>query len=440
MAKLIKRYTLFFLIFWIGFTLRSQYVKINDLVAEQYNIQSIEATLIAKKAELMTSTIGLTVTELEKPYLNLLVAYKWGTRFFSGEAKEEYKRLKERLEELPGKMEELSEKKTTLEQEINTMTEQLRQLRKRDSLIGRLTAIGILLYTGLSIHWGNALGWTFYLFLLSVIWKISAYYLIAPLIEKMRTINLFEKEEPSETQPVESADKGKKLITLMLQPGESITVRDESYSGGYTDYRDGQLIKRTCWIFSLRYLIMSWLCGLYLMTRFTHVRPDGTPHELIITSDDPDEYFTVITLRKGDKRYITPSELVAYSDSIQLKAHWRFFSLVAWCMGQVRYYILSGEGQVVLKSEGGITASRVSGTKCCIRKKHSVIYTTEGVKMHIRRTETFAPYFLGRTGLFDLRMQGNGFFYMRNAAVKPTTLTDKIAYTFLEGIGKFFGF
>ena len=223
---------------------------------------------------------------------------------------------------------------------------------------------------------------------------------------------------------------------MSLPPGDSLLVRDEKFSGGYEEYAGSELEKRTQILFSWQYWIMSCLCGLCILTRFTNKSASGRTHSISITSDDPDEYFT---LEPGQRCSITPSDLVAFSGSISISARWRAW-LPAWCMGQIRHYVLTGPGMAVVRAEGGITEDEVHPGKVVIRRKHCLISASEGILLHIRRTETLIPYLLGITSLFDLRLMGNGKYRIRNVVTIPRSVADRASHLFLEGLGKFLGF
>ena len=361
--------------------------------------------------------------------------------WIGGMPKEEYDKLVEHIEQRPARMAELKRTIAEAKEKSARLEKELDNASWAYSLKGSIILTISLLLAALVAEWVIALQSTLMVYFGLLLWKLACFYGIAPLIEKLRGFKLFDPEEkaPDVTEATSVSDASSKLLTLPLEPGQVLTVCDEAYTGGYSDEDSERLSKSTKWIFSGRYWIMSVLCGLVLMTRFKNKGNTKTQH-ITITSDDPDEYFSELRVQEGSKFYITPADLVAYSDGIHIRAHWRLFSLTAWCMGQVRYYTLAGSGRVVVRSEGGITINRVTPGNSYICKKHSIISAEQGVRMHVRRTETLAPYLFGRSGLFDLRLHGNGAYRMRNAISTPHTLSERASHLFMESLGAFFGF
>lgn len=246
------------------------------------------------------------------------------------------------------------------------------------------------------------------------------YYVWAPLVEACAPVCFCGSEPAADPVPAEG-ERGVKLTGVPVPPGDCLLVRDEAYTAGYTEFEDSRLRKGTQMLLSWRYWFMSWRCGLTVLTRFSNPADSTRTHEVNITSNDPDEYFSVITLEPGQRCYVTPSDIVAVSDGVDIRACWRLW-LPAWCMGQIRAYVASGRGTVVVRAVGGITAGTLEPGQVTVRKLHSLICASQGVQLHVRRTETLIPYLLGKATLFDLRLQGHGSYCIRNTFSHATAL------------------
>ena len=246
------------------------------------------------------------------------------------------------------------------------------------------------------------------------------YYIWAPLVEACAPVCFCGGEPAADPAPAEG-EKGVKLTAVPLPPGDCLLVRDEAYTAGYTEFEDSRLRKGTQMLLSWRYWYMSRRCGLTLLTRFSNPEDSSRTHEVNITSNDPDEYFHVITLEPGQRCYVTPADIVAVSGGVELHARWRLW-LPAWCMGQIRAYVASGRGTVVVRAVGGITAGTLEPGQVTVRKLHSLICASQGVQLHVRRTETLIPYLLGKATLFDLRLQGHGSYCIRNTFSHSTAV------------------
>ena len=246
------------------------------------------------------------------------------------------------------------------------------------------------------------------------------YYVWAPLVEACAPVCFCGSEPAADPAPAEG-ERGVKLTGVPVPPGDCLLVRDEAYTAGYTEFEDSRLRKGTQMLLSWRYWFMSWRCGLTVLTRFSNPADSTRTHEVNITSNDPDEYFSLITLEPGQHCYVTPSDIVAVSGGVNIRARWRLW-LPAWCMGQVRAYVASGRGTVVVRAVGGITAGTLEPGQVTVRKLHSLICASQGVQLHVRRTETLIPYLLGKATLFDLRLQGHGSYCIRNTFSHATAV------------------
>ena len=271
-----------------------------------------------------------------------------------------------------------------------------------------------------------------------ILYRFLAYFVLAPiLLNMMKAVEL--PPSVNGTTQLGIGTEGHKIIHCELPMNETITLKDESYCGGYTDHASvPRLEKRTCLVYSMRYWLMSLMCGLTIMTRFAN-KNSATQH-IRITSDDPDEYFCKIELRRGEPLFVTPSDLVAFSKGVKIKSINHFFSLSAWAMGQLRYYVLEGQGYVVLRSNGGMSCIQSDHTLLNVHKKHSIINACGRLSLNARRTETFIPYLIGNSPLFDVLVRGEGAYHIRNTSRKALTPSEKFAGVFFSSLGKLLGF
>ena len=340
------------------------------------------------------------------------------------------------------------------EQKIEELSKTIQKLEDRRDVLAAehaddswITAaaksLGKSALQGLKKWWHKALLMTTALLIFLPAYKTFLYYLLAPWLERRKAIRIFGDAQPHAEDSSFITDLGSgKLKSITLQPGRKLVVKDEAYTAGYTDSSDSELQKSTEWFFrnDIRTIILSFSHGLIMMNRYENPPTATHAQEVQISSEDPDEYFSEIRISDGQQFYIAPSALVAYTDGIRLSACWRLFSLTAWCAGQIRYYSISGNGQIIVSAHGGATGKEVTPEKEGICKKHSVTAATQGVRMHVRRTETFFPYLLGKTSLFDLRLDGRGCYLLRNAIGKHATPVERMMYICMKALGKFLGF
>ena len=449
MKKLFCRYLVLFLVFWAGLAVRDSWDSVRTWWRHDGDISRLDAEM--KSLQLEKKHLELTVLQgkdatdafhlwTNRAKLKWVQAKDW-IPFVDEELEiagleREIRRLEEDADRRVSDIARVEDECAALQRECD------KARRIRESGFGRLGIgiVGAALLAGLQLHAGEALCYTWYVFLAMLALRLLCYYALAPLVERCKPVCPCGRTDGG-VLPRGSGhgEQGVKLATISLPPGQSLLVRDESYTGGYMEYDDGLLQKRTQFLFSWEYWLMSMLCGLCLLTRFSNPQNATRPHDVAITSDDPDEYFSTFTIEPGQRFYITPSDLVAFTDGIRIYAGWHF-RLPSWSMGQVRCYTLTGSGTVVVRAEGGITAGSLRHGETAIRKRHSLICASRGIRLHVRRTETLVPFLLGNASLFDLRLQGTGAYLIRNAVTRPRSLSERASHIFLESLGKFLGF
>lgn len=482
MKRCIHRYFILFLVFWLGMSLHDTWgsirawihndddiALINDAIARNNdaiarNNKAIERTnsaieLIQLEAKITEHAVKKNLIDLKKWQLsacNSTITLAEAADYIPGlnakgiiaQSQDQVGKLQKEIAKAEKEVEQAEKEIASARRECNEIEKESYRLKTEVSTgqngnEAKSSDRGFrkVVKTMLNALKGNAapaVGIVCVAFMGILLFRLFCYYVVAPAIGHCDPINPCGNLEKEPHTGAEN-EKSRKLINIYLKPGESLLVRDESYTGGYIDHKSGAMKKETQWIFSHRYWLMSWLSGLCILTRFTNPATGAHTHEISITSDDPDEYFSIFTMAPGQKCFITPSDLVAFTDGLRISARWNVYP-PAWCMGQIRYYVLSGSGTVVVRAEGGVTARNLASDEIAVRKKHSLICATQGVTQHVRRTETLIPFLLGNASLFDLKLEGAGAFHIRNAITRPHTLIERASHVFLESLGKFLGF
>lgn len=279
----------------------------------------------------------------------------------------------------------------------------------------------------------------------SILWKVIAYYILAKYLEHRQGFSFMNADHDSQpptpgTEQANFAERHGKRITVSIAPGQSLTIKQEDFLASYAKKQG--IRKRTVWLFSRQYWLMSLINGLSLMTRLSLDSKATTPFQAdISSSSDPDTYFLRVDLTPNLPLMIMPSSLVAYSGDIHLRVHWRFWNLVSWCIGQIRYYTISGTGYIVLQGQGGLTQNSqddMDGDHVIKMRALAAISSRRGLQ--VQRTETFIPYFLGMTDLLDMRISGEGIAVQRNVIQESQTLLGKTRDSIFSIIGKLLGF
>jgi uncharacterized protein (AIM24 family) len=140
-----------------------------------------------------------------------------------------------------------------------------------------------------------------------------------------------------------------------------------------------------------------------------------------------------------------PKHIVGVSGDIRLRTRWSFLNLHSWLSGQHRFIIFYGTGRIFVEGQEGV-AGMSPGRKRMRLEEPLLMGFDSGLEYAVSRTETFWPYFRGRTALFDLEFQGDGMFLRQiapDSGKRPKTVAEKIfsgVTSSFQVIGKFFGF
>lgn len=315
---------------------------------------------------------------------------------------------------------ELEEKKSELESKLawwkiwissdekKFIEEQIKQIDYEIACIDSEGIVGKMIVHSFSQSWRMAANLLILWLLVSSIWKFIKYWFLADVVQRMQGVRMVEMAESVRGPSLFSEEK--KLLSLRLEPGQKIVVRKEQFSA---QYNNAEVRKGSQFVFSWGALMLSIACDMLCMV--TYRNKSNCFREVSISSENPDDYFMRIDLKPNQRCYVRPSSLVAWSDGVHISGEWRLSSLSAWCIGQLRYYYITGPGFIVLRGEGGLTPfSQYEGGNNVV-KVGSVVFCQEGMYQHVARTESFVNYIMGVADLFDLKLSGRGTFVLRNS-------------------------
>lgn len=228
-------------------------------------------------------------------------------------------------------------------------------------------------------------------------WRTLFFWCLSPLLSGRSAMRL--KGAGSESSALLSSEEGKQLV-LPIASNSSLFVR----SNYVKVYDRESLRKRTRWLAWWRFPFTSYGAKLRRLTCFQSTGKGDS--EVSVTDDDPDVWLSLVRLENHSGMMVYPHCIVALVNvgELKVRSHWKLFSLQAWCMGQLRFFTISGTGAVVIKAMGGLQAVDVSGKRQGFEENSLLAYdATLGLKTI--RTETFIPYFVGDEGLLDLTFE-----------------------------------
>jgi hypothetical protein len=231
------------------------------------------------------------------------------------------------------------------------------------------------------------------------LWKLLWYFVIAPLAVRAAPVRLVDPDGVA--GGAIRIGISEKSAVVPLDPAESLIARMD-WVQQYTPTAG----KRTRFVWKWDAPLISLAAGLIEMTEWRTTRPDAADRVVLSSGFDPDLFICRIDLTDHPGLVLRPRYVVAVTDGVTVRTRWSLLSLHSWIAGTLRYILFCGSGSVLIYGYGGIRP--IDPDEGC-RIEESLVLGFEGaVDFSTARTETFWPYFRGKTPLFDYRFDGAG--------------------------------
>jgi hypothetical protein len=266
------------------------------------------------------------------------------------------------------------------------------------------------------------------------LWKLLWFFLIAPLASRAAPVRVVDRDGPPGAVRIGAPEKS---CIVPLDPAEKLIARME-WVQQYTP----TAAKRTRFVWNWRAPLISLAAGLVEMTEWRTERDDGADRVVLSSGLDPDQFICRIDLADHPGLVLRPRYVVAVTEGLSVRTRWNLLSLHGWIAGTLRQILFFGSGTVLIYGYGGIRPIE-PGDGC--RIEEALVLGFEGnLDFATVRTETFWPYFRGKTSLFDYRFDGPGqvlaqqaLAASRRAAANPFR---RAVDAVLGGLGKLVGF
>ncbi len=267
------------------------------------------------------------------------------------------------------------------------------------------------------------------------VWKLLAYYVLAPVVQNSNQIVLGNDEAPDGeigSTPSQPAQRVK------MAAGEVLLTRVDYLQGSM-----GEFHKSTKWLMDWKYPLSSLAAGLFILTR---IKPIGefVGDVTLSTQDNATEELAVIELPEGKSLVFRPHFLVALAHAEdrapRIKSRWVFFKLHAWVNLQFRYLLVEGPCRLVFSAQRGIQVENVAESALGrrVNSRLSVAFSPY-LKYSPKRAETFVAYLWGKNALFDDYFQGSGLVIQQQVVGGRRNVVMRIWDGFFGALGKVFG-
>lgn len=273
------------------------------------------------------------------------------------------------------------------------------------------------------------------LLLIPLLWKVTAYYVLAPIVQNSKPIALGENLTELTKISVTSSHPAQRLD---LNHGEVLLTRVDYLQGSMGDFKKG-----TKWLMDWRYPFSSLAAGLCILTKIQNAGEQAGDVTLS-TQEDATEELAVVEIPAGVSLVFRPNFLIAVchpaDNPPRIRSKWVFRKLHAWVNLQFRYLIVDGPTRLVFSAQRGIQVENVSQSALGRRvNTRLVVAFTPQLDYSPKRAETFVAYLWGKNALFDDYFQGSGTVIQQQVTGGKRNPIARFWESIFGAIGKVFG-
>lgn len=273
------------------------------------------------------------------------------------------------------------------------------------------------------------------LIVIPFLWKLVAFYVVAPLAQSAKPI-LLGADRPGIGE----------IDATSSHPAQRMTLHEGDVLMTKVDYLQGSMgnfEKSTKWIIDWRYPFSSLAAGLYILTRIRNTSPE--PGQITLsTQENATEELSVVDVPEGRTIVFRPHYLVAVTHPKdrppRIRSKWIFLKLHSWVNFQFRYMLIEGPARLVFSAQRGIQVESVLPNMPGRRVNSNL---TVAFSPHLnyspKRAETFVAYVWGKNALFDDFFQGSGTVIQQQVTGGKRNPVARIWEGVFGAVGKVFG-
>lgn len=273
------------------------------------------------------------------------------------------------------------------------------------------------------------------LILIPFLWKLAAFYIVAPMAQSSKPI-LLGADTPGAGE----------ITATLSQPAQRMELAEGEVLMTKVDYLQGSMgnfEKKTKWLIDWKYPFSSIAAGLYILTRIRNIGGEGGQVTLS-TQEDATEELSVVEIPEGKSMVFRPHYLVAVAHPLgrppRIRSRWVFGKLHAWVNLQFRYLIVDGPAKLVFAGQRGFQAETVMPNLPGRRvNSHLTAAFSPHLNYSPKRAETFVAYLRGKNALFDDFFQGSGWVIQQQVSGGKRNPVARIWESVFGAIGKVFG-
>jgi hypothetical protein len=243
------------------------------------------------------------------------------------------------------------------------------------------------------------------------LWKMGAYFLVAPFLVRSRPVKLRAAgaDMPEVSNSQVSAE-------IPLARGERLWVKEK-----FLQASDEGLRRKSRYLLDWRVPLTCFATGLVELIEMSNEGEGDIPERRLTLSNqsDPHSELAVITLVDGAALILRPSFLAgaitAGEQRLRIRRRWQLFRWQSWVTLQFRYFEFSGPCRLVVAGRRGVRAEILSereggGYAGRRTNQDATMGFTPNLEYRPARAETFWSYYRGMNPLFDDLFTGHGMF------------------------------
>ncbi len=271
--------------------------------------------------------------------------------------------------------------------------------------------------------------------LLPVIVKAGLYFIIAPMISRAKPVRLL----PDAKGEV-AASAAEVSVPIELGEGDELIVHSDHLQAAGVGPG-----KKTRFLFSWKMPFTSLAAGLFLMVV---VRNSGGALAKVTVSPKRDLFdkLSRVTLPEGAAMVVYPRSLVGAllrgGEAPEITRHWRLGNLHSWLTFQLRYLVVHGPCDFIVKGCRGVRAGEVTPENPRMQDQCATLGFSANLEYSAIRCETFIDYLRGRDGLFNDRFANATGYHLTEEIPDPrrkSGLFGRGIEGIIDGILKGFG-
>ncbi len=245
-----------------------------------------------------------------------------------------------------------------------------------------------------------------------VVWRLAAYYLLAPMAEKRPPLRFGDLAQGS---AVPSGGESRVSLEISLKENEEALARPDYHQ---TASPGAKAERRLMLDWSNP--LTSYFSGMRMLTAFS-----GAGEKVVFSArSDPFAELAVLELPAGAAAIVRPSALAGLvkpvGKAVRIKTHCRVFSLHALLTWQFRYLAFHGPAKLVLKGGRGVRIEAAGSGR--IVSQGQMIGFSADLAYSVIRTEVFLYYLFGREPLLkDQIEEGHGVLLVEEVPLAGKT-------------------